>query len=184
MSLFEYIMVLTSILIGLGIAELLSGIVRMLRSDFKEGFYLPQILWSSFLFLYLIIVWWSRWDLRENFHWTFLQLLMSLAGPVMAFIAAGLMFARNRTAKEYYFRQQKTMFTILPLIAFSSLIHEVVIEGTSLLSFTTFMASLLVISTLLPRFFKKDWIHLVCSFSANAVFIFWVLSSLYLISAR
>lgn len=183
MSLFEYIMVLTSILIGLGIAELLSGIVRMLRTDFKEGLYLPQIFWSSFLFLYLIIVWWSRWDLNENFHWTFLQLIMSLVGPVLAFIAAGLMFARNRTARVYYFRQQKTMFTLLPLIATSSLVHELVIEGTSIISFTSFMSSLLIVSTFLPRFFKKDWIHLVCSISANAILTTWVLSALYLISS-
>ena len=183
MSLFEYIMVLTSILIGLGIAELLQGIVRMLRTDFKEGFYLPQIFWSSFLFLYLVIVWWSRWDLSENFHWTFFQLMMSLVGPVLAFIAAGLMFARNRTAREYYFRQQKTMFTLLPLIASSSLAHELVIEGTAVISFTSFMSSLLIVTTLVPRFLKQDWIHLLCSILANAILTTWVLSALYLITS-
>jgi len=183
MSLFEYIMVLTSILIGLGIAELLNGIVRMLRTDFKEGFYLPQVFWASFLFLYLIIVWWSRWDLSENFHWTFLQLMMSLVGPVLAFIAAGLMFARNRTARVYYFRHQKTMFTLLPLIATSSLLHELIIEGTAVMSFTSFMSTLLITATLLPRFFRQDWIHLVCSVSANAILTIWVLSALYFISS-
>jgi len=37
-------MVLTSILIGLGIAELLGGIVRVLWSGFKENIFIPQIL--------------------------------------------------------------------------------------------------------------------------------------------
>ena len=44
MTVFEYVMVLTSVLIGLGIAELLGGIVRVFRSGFKENIFIPQIL--------------------------------------------------------------------------------------------------------------------------------------------
>lgn len=183
MSLFEYIMVLTSILIGLGIAELLSGIIRMLRTDYKEGFYLPQVLWAIFLFLYFIIVWWSRWDLRENFHWTFFQLLMSLAGPLIAFVLAGLAFARTRTAREFFFRQQKTFFSLLPLIMLISLLHEYIIEGTPILSMTTIMASAMMILSFIPRFVEKDWIHITCSLAANLIFISWVYLSVYLLSS-
>ena len=183
MSLFEYIMVLTSILIGLGIAELMQGIVRMLRSDFREGFYLPQVLWAIYLFFYLIIVWWSRWDLRENFHWTFFQLIMSLAGPILTFILSGLVFARKSKAKDYYFRQQKVFFSLLPVIMAISIAHEVLIEGTSLISGTTMTASTLLILSLIPRFVQKDWLHIFCAASSNIIFISWVFFSVYLVSS-
>ena len=183
MSLFEYIMVLTSILIGLGIAELLRGVVRMLRSDFREGFYLPQILWAVFLFFYLIAVWWSRWDLRENFHWTLFQLLMSLAGPVLAYVSAGLIFPRNRPAREYYFRQQKTLFTSIPLIALIGLLHEIIIEKTPIFSFTTTMATILLVLTLFARYSQRDWIQILCSLTANVLFISWMFLSIYLLSS-
>ncbi|MCF7808923.1 MAG: hypothetical protein K9M49_05830 [Candidatus Marinimicrobia bacterium] len=183
MSLFEYIMVLTSILIGLGVAELLSGVVRMLRTDFKEGFYLPQILWAIYLFFYLIIVWWSRWDLRVNFHWTFFQLIMSLAGPLLAFVLAGLVFPRSRPAREYYFRQQKTFFGLLPIIMLIGLFHEYLIEGTPLLSMTTVLASSMLVLSLIPRFVKRDWIHILCGLAANLIFFSWVYLSVYLLSS-
>lgn len=183
MSLFEYIMVLTSILIGLGIAELLQGVVRMLRTDFREGFYLPQTLWGVFLFFYLIAVWWSRWDLRENFDWTILQLLMSLAGPILAYVSAGLLFPRSRPAREYYFRQRKSLFTVIPLIALIGLLHEVIIESTPIISFTTIMATMLFVFTLLPRFSEKDWVHILSGLAANAVFTSWIFLSVYLLSS-
>jgi hypothetical protein len=175
-------MVLTSILIGLGIAELLHGLVRMLRSDFREGFYLPQVLWAIYLFLYFIVVWWSRWDLRENFHWNFLQLLMSLAGPVLAFILSGLVFARKSKAREYYFRQQKVFFTLLPLIMIISLIHEIVIEGTSIISITSLIASAIMLLTVVPRYAQKDWIHIFCAACSIGILNAWIFFSIYMIS--
>ena len=49
MTVFEYVMVLTSILVGLGIAELLGGIVGILRSGSKDKIYIPQMLWAFFI---------------------------------------------------------------------------------------------------------------------------------------
>ena len=183
MGLFEYIMVLTSILIGLGVAELLNGVVRMLRSEFKEGIYLPQLFWAAYLFLFLIVIWWSRWDLNQNFHWTFTQLLLSLAGPVVVFILSGLVFPHNEQSRVYYFKHQKTFFTLLPFAAAIGLLHEILIEGTPVLSSTTLMGSMLVILSVIPRFSERDWVHLTCSVLINVLFLGWVLDVAYLIAS-
>lgn len=183
MDLFEYIMVLTSILIGLGIAELLNGMVRILRSDFKEGIYLPQLFWAAYLFLYLIIVWWSRWDLHENFEWTFVQLLLSLAGPIVLFILSGLVFPLKESARDYYYKRQKTFFTLLPLTPIIGMLHEIIIEGTPFLSLTTLMASTMLVLTTIPRFSQKEWVHLGCAVLINTIFLSWVLGANYLITS-
>ncbi len=183
MGLFEYIMVLTSILIGLGVAELLNGVVRILRSDFKEGIYIPQLFWASYLFLFLIVIWWSRWDLHENFVWSFGQLLLSLAGPILLFVLSGLVFAHNQPARDYYFKHQKTLFTLMPFAALIGMLHEVIIEGTPVFSSTTIMASSLVVLSVIPRFSQRDWVHLSCAILVNVIFFGWVLGVSYLISA-
>jgi hypothetical protein len=176
-------MVLTSILIGLGIAELLNGMIRILRSNFREGIYLPQIIWAFFLLQYLVIIWWSRWDLHITFEWNFLQLMLSLVGPIVIFIMAGLVLPLELPAREHYFRQQKVIFTLMPLAAVISIVHELVIEGTAVISLTMLYAISLFTVTLIPRFAKKDWIHLICSGSGVALFFGFVIANSFSISS-
>ncbi len=152
-------MVLTSILIGLGIAELLYGLVRMLRSDFKEKFFLPQAIWSFFIFLHLIMIWWSRWDLRENFEWNILQLLLSLAAPILLFILAGLIFPNNKNSRDHYYQQRVSFFNILIVVLLIDISHEVFIEGSAVFSLVNFLIFMMLLSSSFARFSLRDWVH-------------------------
>ncbi len=182
MSLFEYIMVLTSILISLGIAELLYGVVRMLKSDFKEGFFLPQVLWAVFLFLHLIIIWWSRWDLRDTMEWNFNQLLLSLAGPVLIFILAGLVFPHKRTAQVYYFAQRKVFFSILAVVPIVDFCHEVLIEGTEIISTATVIIAILFTAIVWSRFSENETIHTLMAIIATGVILTFISMTTYLLN--
>ena len=159
MSIFEYIMVLTSIIIGLGITELLTGLVRILRSTHKEGFFFPQAMWGLFIFLHLLIIWWTRWDLRHSIDWTFVQLLLSLTAPTLLFILAGLVFPHNRSSVDHYHRHRVSFFTIFSVVIFVDLIHEIFIEGSSLISPVSFIVAVALTSTLLCRFTTDNRIH-------------------------
>ncbi|MFC1619349.1 hypothetical protein ACFL45_05335 [Candidatus Neomarinimicrobiota bacterium] len=175
MSLFEFVMVLTSILIGLGIAELLNGVVRMLRSDFKERYYLPQIFWAMFLLLHLIIIWWSRWDLRDTLQWNFLQLLLSLTAPVLIFILASLIFPEKVNARIHFFRHRRIFFSLLTVILVVDIIHETVVEGTAFFSWDILLPGLILAAILWARFSKNDAVHYltsVMSFSLLTLFVF------------
>ncbi len=171
MSLFEYIMVLTSILIGLGIAELLYGLVRMLRTEFSEKFFLPQSIWAVFIFLHLIMIWWSRWDLRENFEWNILQLLLSLTGPILLFILAGLIFPQNKNSRDHYYQQRDSFFNILIVVLVVDSCHEVLIEGSNILSLVNLLIFMMLLSSVIARFSSRDWVHtisaLICILSVG-----------------
>jgi hypothetical protein len=164
LSLFEYIMVLTSILIGLGIAELLYGVVRLLRTEFKERFFLPQAIWALFIFLHLIIIWWTRWDLHENFEWNFLQLLLSLAAPILLFILAGLIFAKNKPSRDHYYQQRTSFFNILAVIIVINFFHETLIEKSPILGLATPLLLIMFLATLAARFSDKDWVQSLAAF--------------------
>ena len=159
MSLFEYIMVLTSIIIGLGITELLTGLVRIFRSTHEEGFFFPQAMWGLFLFFHLIIIWWTRWDLRDSLEWTFLELLLSLTAPTLLYILGGLVFPYNRSSVEHYYRHRIRFFNILSVVVVVDYLHETLIEGSAYLSLVTFILSLVLVSTLVCRFSEDAKVH-------------------------
>ena len=70
MQLFEFLMVLMSIIVGLGIAALLAGVADLLRARNSTSFYWVHSLLVAVIFLALAQVWWESWDLRAAPEWT------------------------------------------------------------------------------------------------------------------
>ena len=71
MSEFEYLSVLISIVVGLGISHLLAGVARLIRRRDEVRFYLPSLLWMGALFLAFIQIWWAIFGSRAMESWTF-----------------------------------------------------------------------------------------------------------------
>ena len=72
MSLFEFLMVLVSIIIGLGIVEILTGIARQIRCrESIQGYWIHSVL-VAIVFFALLQQWWEIWGVRvEAFLKTF-----------------------------------------------------------------------------------------------------------------
>lgn len=72
MSHFEYIMVMVSIIQGLGITLALRGISRLIRSPHREP---VVLLWAVFLVFLYLQTWWAFWDFAAIGNWNILQFL-------------------------------------------------------------------------------------------------------------
>ena len=78
MTLFEYAMVLVSIVLALGVTQLLQGASEFVRSS--RG-YLPHSLWVLALLVIHVQLWWAMWDLHDRASWTFLTFLRTATEP-------------------------------------------------------------------------------------------------------
>jgi hypothetical protein len=58
MDLYMHVRVLFSILLGLGVSHLLRGLARIVQHPKEYRVYWVHLVWSLFLFLYLIHFWW------------------------------------------------------------------------------------------------------------------------------
>ena len=63
MDLFEYISVLTSIIIGLGMAHLLRGLASLVQHPGRNRVYWVHLVWVGYMFFNMIFFWW--WERRE-----------------------------------------------------------------------------------------------------------------------
>jgi hypothetical protein len=92
MSLFEFLMVLVSIIVGLRIAEVLTGIARLIRCRQSiKGFWIHSVAVAA-IFFALLQQWWEIWGVGAASDWTFLALIMMLSGPVGLFLMATCCF--------------------------------------------------------------------------------------------
>ena len=106
MSLFEFLMVLVSIIVGLGVAEILTGVAGMIRCRASITGYWVHSIAVAVVFFALLQIWWEIWGLRVVPEWTFISLVMMLAGPVGLFLIAHLLFPEpmeGANLHEYYY---------------------------------------------------------------------------------
>lgn len=170
---FEYCTILVSIILGLGITQLLAAFSDLLYNYKRVSFYWPQTLWGLFILFLHIQDWFITYQLKDKPVWTLTELLFVLLYPVSLFLAAKLLLPSNakeesRDMKAYYMSQFPVMFVVMSVSILISvlfnywLLHES-LAGQALL--LVFFLTLLIVSI------KKIYSPLVHRLIALAVFI-------------
>jgi hypothetical protein len=83
MTPFEYLSVLVSIIIGLGLTHLLTGAARLIQMRRRVLPFLPTYLWTGNLLLIQLQIWWSAYEERRETEWTFFGFLSFLLLPIL-----------------------------------------------------------------------------------------------------
>lgn len=130
--------VLISIILGLGITQLVTGLGRLIQARRRIQPYAPTLTWVALLLVIHVQTWWSMLDLRANYfdqaRWFFsllvLLLVVSLVkdvvlsgslpsainvGAHVVFIATSVVAAL--TQREWYHRQLAP-FSIVLMLAY------------------------------------------------------------------
>ena len=100
MDFFEFILIITSVIYALCMAPLLSGFVRVLQFDGQVKYFLPQILLSLYLFMSVVVVWWTIWWFRDV-SWHFATYLYVIFEPVLLYVACALVFPNKLDGDQF-----------------------------------------------------------------------------------
>jgi len=90
MTVFEYVMLLVSVVLSLGIARVLEGHAHLLKAGQEVRWSSTYLLWLLLIFLCHIDLWASLWFLRTAAVWTLPSLLATLVSAMTLFYAAVL----------------------------------------------------------------------------------------------
>lgn len=121
MGAFEYLSVLISIILALGMTRVLAGVGEMLQARSVRRLYWVHILWIINLFLYLVIAWWIFYRWRNQQPWTFLLFVFVLISPTILYLASLLLFPRERDVdlaidyKTHYYANHRAFFILFGL---------------------------------------------------------------------
>ena len=83
MAAFEYLSVLISIILALGMTRVLAGVGEMLQARSRHRIYWVHVMWIVNLFLYLVIAWWIFYRWRDQQPWNFYLFLFVLISPTI-----------------------------------------------------------------------------------------------------
>ncbi|HUP89673.1 MAG TPA: hypothetical protein VM100_09990 [Longimicrobiales bacterium] len=91
MTPFEYITVIVSVVLGLGITHILGAITSMIRARRRVRFSWNHAAWLLLAFLGQLFLWWSIWSLRYIEVWNFFSFLLLLMQPISLFVATSFL---------------------------------------------------------------------------------------------
>ncbi|MDX1396138.1 MAG: hypothetical protein R3195_17285 [Gemmatimonadota bacterium] len=111
---------LVSIILGLGLTELLGVLARVLRGEWKAG--LVHSLWAFHTGLMLVQQFWSRWSWADRTDWSFAQLGVFLLPPLLGFLAASVISPDRTddvTLDDYFLANRRPFFAVMCLLLVS-----------------------------------------------------------------
>lgn len=126
MTPFEYVTVLVSIVLGLGITQLVTGTADIIHSWDRVKLYWPHVLWIVLVFFLHLQEWWVLYDLRQFQQWRLATFFFTLLYPINLFVLARILFpsasdSAGSDLRAFYLRSYRKFFVItacLPVISF------------------------------------------------------------------
>ena len=90
MDAFSYLSVFLSIILGLGLTQLLTASGRLIRHRDRVRVHWLPLLWAAILLVIYVQVWWSMYGLRLRHDWTFLAFGTVLAQTATLYLMAAV----------------------------------------------------------------------------------------------
>jgi hypothetical protein len=115
---FEYVSILISIILGLGITQILSSFSDLLYHYKKVKFYWPHTVWIMFVLFLHIQDWFITYQLKSKMIWNLPELLFILLYPIILYIAAKMLIPANDDQekfdmKAYYLSHFQIIFSLI-----------------------------------------------------------------------
>jgi uncharacterized membrane protein SirB2 len=164
MDAFSYLSVLISIILGLAITQVLTGIGRLLQARRRVRLYWPGLVQTVLMLVGLVQIWWAMFSLRNETHWTFGRFLAVLLLPVDAFLVTSVMFSDvppegRIDLKEHYFENARAFFLLVALLPAASLFEEWVSSGRVPLDLDAAFRVLIFAANLAAAITRREWFH-------------------------
>ncbi len=119
MGVFEYIGVLVSVIIGLGITHLAIGASKIVQHRDTVRFYLPHAVWTINVLLYILMIWWGMFWWSEHEGWYAYEYLFITLYAIVLFFLASMLYPWDLDPaidlEDYFFRNRRWFFGALAL---------------------------------------------------------------------
>jgi len=155
---FQHVMVLISIIIGLGITNLLLGlsgaIERFTENTRPLRISWATVFWLAYLFLLMVLFWWWEFRLLEILkQWTLWNYFLVICYAVVLFLQVALLLPRDwdkvDDLNEYFLAKRRWFYSVFALSLIIDLIDSYMkgglayIKGTGILTWGFDFAGLL-----------------------------------------
>ncbi len=163
-SAFEYVSILISIILGLGITQILSSFSDLLYHFKKIKFYYPHSIWIGFVMFLHIQDWFVTYQLKDKTVWRLPELLFILLYPVSLFIAAKMLLPTNDEEERFdmrvfYQSQFPMIFSVISISILLSILFNILLLNKTIIQQIPLLVFLATMTFLVFYKIQKEFIH-------------------------
>jgi len=130
---FEYVTVFISIILGLGVTQILTGIADLVHQKERVKVYWPHLIWILLALILHVQEWWVIFELRTFSHWRLPVFLFVMLYPTVLFILARLLFPFGNSEgkidlQEFYFKNYRKVFLFVSILAMLSILDNLIMR--------------------------------------------------------
>jgi len=134
MDAFSYLSVLLSIILGLGIQQVLQGYRALILSRKRVRFYAPPLIWSGIVLTMIAQHWWSSFHLAQRTEWSFGIFATILVMTALIYMMAAIVLPdippdEPIDLRDHYYREGPAFFGISAAAIGWSAFRELMLEG-------------------------------------------------------
>ena len=134
MDAFSYLSVLLSIILGLGLTQLLTAAGRLIRHRAHVRLDWLPVLWAAVLLVVYVQAWWAMFGLRNLREWTFVAFLAVLAQTTTLYMMAAVALPEHVDdagvdLAAHYEQQHRWFFGFFLATLVVSIAKDLVITG-------------------------------------------------------
>lgn len=184
MSAFEFVTVLISIILGLGITQLLSGIADLIQQWEKVKLYWPHVLWIIMIFVLHVQEWWLTFPLQASRTvWHLPLFLFQMLYPISLFIAARILFPAandesSNNLKDFYFRNYRKFFLIVMILSVLSGLGNIFFYSLGVEGWLLNLIMLLVLLIVALWKIKAEWLHQLIAVGLLVTFVVGIIKNI------
>ncbi|HZY81587.1 MAG TPA: hypothetical protein VFE50_18820 [Cyclobacteriaceae bacterium] len=164
LSPFEYVVVLTSIILGMGITQLITGIASIVLRWKDVKLYWPHMVLILLIFVIHIQDWWATYALRNNTSWNLPMFLFIILYPVNLYILARILFPIKWTPvpfdlKAFFFENFRKIYLFMVFLPVHSLIENFFLRGYGIKDQVVQLVLIATLGSVVVTNRKEEWIH-------------------------
>ena len=153
---FEYIGVLISVILGLGMTHLVIGVSKLIQGRDSIKIYWVHVFWTGNILIHILAIWWGMYWWNDQLDWSIFYFLFITLYSIVLFLLATMLYpwdtSRNEDYESYFYKNRVWFFSI-QLVAWLLDIPETLFKGASDLrdvpaDYTVFIGSLVLICAL------------------------------------
>lgn len=178
---FEYFVVFQSLILGLGVAQLLTGAADALSNLRKVKLGIAHSLMVLIVFLMHFQDWWYSYQyIDEVKKWTSPLVMFLLVYPILLYLLARMLFptglrSDESNLDEYYFDQWKPMFIVMFLVVVVSYLQNIYVSDYLLSSQIPQYTMMIVLFGFIGLNIRNRWAHNILMI---LIFLAWLLAGL------
>jgi len=175
MDAFNYLSVMVSMVLGLGLTQLFAGIGNMVQVRRRVKFYWLHAMWILLMIGLHLQMWWSFWMMRGVAEWTYTGFAFVLLGPATLVIASHVLLPElvdgTIDAEQHYYDTRTVFFCLLAAAGVWALLIESVMGLRSLLVAFRLLQIFGIGMMLLCAWSTNRRVHAVCTFLVIAMLV-------------